>query len=171
MYESMSNMDKKPEPSSPDRSEKRRQKTKILIIIIIAVMFLAIVWCCGLPNITGQSCIDFASGKVPPKAEEMFFNMLFEATINEDDDLLDKLTTEYALEDIIALRPVIETKYTVLGGDDLGGTYDRLLQFDNGVKIDISYWGIWPICPDFRITRDEVIENLQLLRFRLLDEN
>ena len=63
------------------------------------------------------------------------------------------------------IQPRLSNKYEIIWGDDLTGEYERILQFDNGTKVLLAFWGTWPSCPDFNVTEDEVFENLELFYF------
>jgi len=111
---------------------------------------------------TGQACVDFMSGQVPSKAEDIFFQRVFEAAANEDYQWLATVTTDNALLELKELQPKLSNKYEIIWGDDLTGEYERIVLFDNGTKVLLAFWGMWPSCPDFNVTEKETFENIEL---------
>ena len=128
-----------------------------------------ILYCCGTPFITGQSCIDFVSGHVPTRAEDIFFQRIFSATVNSDYDWLATIATKYALQDLKTVQPKVTAHYEITGGDDLGGTYERTIRFDNGTVMYLTYWSNWPTCPDLVVTEQEVFSNMQIMGIEVVE--
>jgi len=139
------------------------RRRRIIIAVTSLILVLPIIYCCGLPYVTGQACIDFLSGQVPSKAEDIFFQRIFDAAVKEDYQWLATVTTDNALFKVKELQPTLSNNYEIVWGDDLAGEYERIVQFDNGTKVLLAFWGSWPSCPDFNVTEDEVFENLELI--------
>ena len=47
--------------------------------------------------------------------------------------------------------------------DDIGGLYEYNVFFDNGTVIHFRLRGVWPECPDYNITEQEILENIRLI--------
>lgn len=120
--------------SDPIASKRYLRWRTVALLIALALVACSMFYCFGIPVITGQACVDFVSGHVPAQAEDIF------------------------------LRQVLAkwgTDYEVIGGDDLGGQYDRTVRLGNGKTLRVSYYSVWPSCPDFVVTEDEVFQNIK----------
>jgi hypothetical protein len=91
----------------------------------------------------------------------MFLDRLFEATAAQEYEWLATVTNERALRQLRQIRPIVTQGYRVTGGDDLGGLYEREVQFDNGTVVYLTFDGHWP-CPDFVVTEREVLQRIRL---------
>lgn len=132
-----------------------------LALLILVVLSCPIFYCLIIPATTGQFCQDFVSGHVPPKAEEIFLDRLFEAAAAEDYEWLATVANERALRQLKEIQPIVTQGYSVTGGDDLAGLYERRVQFDNGTEVYLTFEGNWP-CPDFVVTEQEVYQRITL---------
>jgi hypothetical protein len=139
------------------------RKRWVLLFFVFLSLGIPIIYCCVLPYITGQACADFLSGQVPAKAEDLFFQRVFAATVDEDYEWLATVTSGNALLQLKELQPKLSKKYEIIWGDDLTGHYERTVLFDNGTKVYLSFRGSWPTCPDFNVTDKETFENIELL--------
>ena len=128
-----------------------------------------VLYCCGTPFLTGQACIDFVSGHVPTKAENIFFRRIFGAAVDSDYEWLARIATKNALQDLKVIQPKVTTHFEKTWGDDLGGTYERTIRFDNGTVVYLTYWSYWPTCPDFIVTEQEVVRNMQLMSIETVE--
>jgi hypothetical protein len=151
-----------------DDRQKRFRGLKFSPIALVALVICScpIFYCGIIPVTTGQFCLDFASGHVPPKAEEMFLDRLFEATAAREYEWLATVTNERALRQLRRIQPIVTQGYTVTGGDDLGGLYERKVQFDNGIVVYLTFDGRWP-CPDFFVTEREVFQRITLTHIEI----
>jgi len=149
-------------PDTLNSPVNNSRKWRIPIVFASLILAISIVYCCGLPYMTGQACVDFMSGQVPSKAEDIFFQRVFEAAANEDYQWLATVTTDNALLELKELQPKLSNKYEIIWGDDLTGEYERIVLFDNGTKVLLAFWGMWPSCPDFNVTEKETFESIEL---------
>jgi hypothetical protein len=140
------------------------------VIVFILFLLAVLSYCWGAPLITGQVCYDFVSGHVPPKAMDRFLDGLFEATVGEDLDWLATVSSDEALEELRAAQPFVTTDYEVLLSDDLIGFYERRVRFDNGAVVYIHLYGVWPTCPDFIVTDEEIFQNIELVGIKVESE-
>jgi len=150
---------------SPDR---KGVLVRVAIVLLVLVLALPIVYCCGIPLLTQQVCYDFLSGHVPPRAVDRFLERLFEATVDRDYAWLATVTSAEALQDLQEAQPLATTDYEVLCPSS--GMYERRIQFTNGATVYITLDGQWPTCPDFRVTEEEIFENIRLSSFRVESE-
>lgn len=107
-------------------------------------------------------CLDPMSGHAPGVALEQFIEQVVEATIEEDYSWLVTVANDSSVENLMALQPVLTEDYTVVPLDDLGGTYEYEVRFDSGTTLYFILISQWPKCPDFRVTEQEVLENVRL---------
>jgi hypothetical protein len=144
------------------KAAKNSTRRRILLVLIVLLVVLPIIYCCALPRITGQLCIDYLSGHVPPRAEDIFLKRLFESAISEDYLWLENVATDGARDQLQQMRSRLDARFEVVGGDDLSGFYERDVKFENGTTVYLTYRSRWPNCPDFIVTEDEVAENMML---------
>ncbi len=129
-------------PSTPGIKRFPRLQ-KFFLLIFLALVLCPIIQCFVIPRLTGQVCIDFVSGHIPAQAEAMF---------------LKRTLTK------------MSSGYQIIGGDDLAGEYERTLRLDDGTIVHLTFFSIWPSCPDFAVTEEEVIQNVKLLRLKIVSK-
>jgi len=155
--------------STSDRAAGQRRLRRLgplsLVVLVLCVgpFFF---YCALIPATTGQSCLDWVSGHVPRQAEKLFLDRLFVAVQEGDTDWLSAATSSAALGELLSARSQITAAYTVIGGDDLAGLYERRIRFSNGTEAYLTFTGSWP-CPDFVVTAEEVLERLELTQFEI----
>ena len=64
----------------------------------------------------------------------------------------------------------MSSSYQIIGGDDLAGEYERTLRLDDGTIVHLTFFSIWPSCPDFDVTEEEVIQNVKLLDLKIISK-
>lgn len=147
--------------------KKPRKRLYIILAVVIAVGLVPLVYCCGLPLITGQACYDWLSGHVPPKAQYQFLDRVFQAIVDDDDAWLQTVSRDSALDGLVELRPHVSLQYEFLLRDNLIGLYEYRVQFEDGTTAYVTLHGEWPQCPDFRVTEQEVFTHIQITSIRL----
>ena len=147
--------------------KRSRKPLYVILAIFISVCMVPLIYCCGLPLITGQACGDWLSGHVPPKAQTQFLDRVFQAIVDGDDAWLQTVSRAGALDWLGKLRPHVSTEYEFLLRDDLAGHYEYRVQFEDGATAYVNLHGEWPQCPDFRVTEEEVFTHIQLTSIRL----
>lgn len=142
-----------------------RQRPLVRGAILTMVLFLlaVVLYCCGLPFVTGQACYDFLSGHVPPRALDRFLERVFEAALAEDYAWLATISTAEALEEVRAAQHVVTTDYEVVLSDNLSGLYEYRIRFNNGSVVYVTMQGVWHACPDFVVTDEEIFQNIKLI--------
>ena len=152
-------------PESQKEINSHRFKFFLNLFAFLAIIILgcASLYFVVIPAVFERlSCIDFLSGHVPKKAEEIFLDRLFEAMINKDYDWLSKVSTEEAFRQLKEIQPIVTKNFTIIGGDDLTGVYERRIQFDNRKVVYLVYHGSWA-CPAPDFTEQEVFQRIQLI--------
>ena len=144
-----------------------RKRVYVLAAIVAVVCLVPLIFCCGIPLITGQACLDFLSSHVPPRARKQYMEMVFEATIAEDYQWLSTVADQDAIQELREVRPHISTDFYVVFGDNLGGLYEYRVRFEDGTVTYVTLWGEWPQCPDFWVTEDEICQNIELSSIRI----
>ena len=156
-----------------DKLEKKRKfdtlLSRTLIFIFLACFVCFLFYCIIVPNVTGQFCPDFVSGHVPEKAEELFLQRIMSAIVAQDYNWLATVSTENGLEHIKEIQPLVTKKFKVIGGDDLAGLYERVIEFENGSVVYLTFRGSWS-CPDFVVSEQEIFGNLKLTYIEKRDE-
>ncbi len=130
-------------PPSTSGARRFPQLRKLFILTFLAIVLCPIIQCFVIPRLTGQVCIDFVSGHIPAQAEAMF---------------LKRTLTK------------MSSSYQIIGGDDLAGEYERTLRLDDGTIVHLTFFSIWPSCPDFDVTEEEVIQNVKLLDLKIISK-
>lgn len=75
-------------PAQAERTDRipprpARRAPWVFAYLVIACVCLA-GYCFGTIPLTGQACMDFVSGHVPPRAEQRFLDELFSAAVEND---------------------------------------------------------------------------------------
>jgi hypothetical protein len=146
------------------------KRVYVLAAIVAVVCLVPLIFCCGIPLITGQACLDFMSSHVPPRAARQYMEMVFAATIAEDYGWLSTVTDQEAMEDLQEVRPHVSTDFEIVFRDNLAGLYEYRVRFQDGTVAYVTLWGEWPQCPDFWVTKDEICQNIELSSIHV-DEN
>jgi hypothetical protein len=129
------------------------------IIILGCISFYFVI----VPNTTGQFCLDFLSGHIPPTAQKIFLEEVFSEIATQDYEQLSTINgmNNTLLARMKEIQPSVTEKFEVVGGDSFGSSYERIIQFENDSRVYISFLGTWS-CPDFVVTNDEVFQRIQL---------
>ena len=149
------------EKNSQTKKPTSRQNF-ILAIVAIVILGCPLLYCLIIPATTGQYCPDPISGHIPAKAEQIFLDKIFESATRKDYEWLATVSTDEALAQLKEIQPTITKNYKIVFVDDLSGMYERTIQFKNGTKVYLTFYGNWTACPDFSVTEQEVFENLKL---------
>ena len=147
--------------------KKPRKRVYILAAIVLSVVMLPLVFCCGIPLVTGQACFDFLSGHVPPRAMRRYLEMAFEAALAGDDVWLSTAVQQDALADLKEIQPHLSTDFDIVFGDSLAGLYEYRVRFLDGTIAYVTLHGRWHQCPDLRVTDDEIQRNIELCSIRI----
>ena len=83
------------------------------------------------------------------------------AIVAQDYKWLATVSTQDGLENVEEVQPLVTENFKVIGGDDLAGLYERVIEFENGNIVYLTYHGSWS-CPDFIVTEQEVFQKLKL---------
>ncbi len=140
------------------------------VVVLILLLSASLFYCCGVPVITGQACYDFLSGHVPPRALTRFLDWSFQAAVAEDYDWLATISTPEALEEVRVAQHVVTTDYEIVLRDNLTGLYEYRIRFSNGAVVYVTLQGEWHACPDFIVTDEEVLQNIQLMSIEVESE-
>jgi hypothetical protein len=143
-------------------AQRKRSLIYVLAVILILACVLPFTYCCGIPLLTGQACLDLFSGHVPTRALDRFLDRLFEATVARDYEWLATVSDDGALEQLRQAQPSITTGYEIVLQDNLGGMYEYRIRFDNGATVYVTLNGEWPDCPDFSVTEEEIFQHIRL---------
>ncbi len=123
-----------------------KQLMKIIGFAIIAlIIFILSPW---------GKCIDIMSGKVPPEAMDKLVRSEISA----------RVANHQSIDGI----PISET-YDIIFKDDLAGEYEVGVRFNKSDCISIRMRGLWPTCPDFNVTDQEIKDNLNLVQIKAWD--
>jgi hypothetical protein len=140
---------------------KKRRWWLLALGSLIATIPLC--FCCGLPLLTGQACIDPFSSHVPPRAIERFLTRIFDAVRQGDEAwLAANIADQGALDDLMRIQPQLSAEFEIDPIDSMVEMYEYRIRFDNGVTVLVIVFGDWPQCPDFRVTESEIFEHLRL---------
>ena len=150
-----------------EQKPRRRSILKVALAVALVVLLLPLIYCCGIPLMTGQACFDILSGHVPPQAVNRFLDRVFEATVAEEYGWLATVSRPDALQQLNAVQGSITTGYEIILRDNMGGLYEYRIRFDNGATVYVTLWGEWETCPDFRVTEEEVFQYIELGSIRL----
>jgi len=129
--------------SSMPSTKRFPRLRKLFLLIFLAIVLCPIIQCFVIPRLTGQVCIDFVSGHIPAQAEAMFLKRTL-ATMSSG--------------------------YQIIGGDDLAGYYERTLRLDDGTIVRLTFSSVWPSCPDFYVTEEEVSQNVKLDSLKIVSK-
>ncbi len=143
-------------------TSRKRSLTYILAVMLILACAFPFAYCCGIPAITGQACLDFLSGHVPPRALDQFLDRVFEATVAQDYEWLATVSDDGALEQLKQAQPSVTTDYEIILRDNLGGMYEYRIRFGSGATVYVTLNGEWPDCPDFSVTEEEIFQHIRL---------
>lgn len=149
---------------------RRRLLVRGTIIVLVLLLLIPLIYCCGIPIITGQVCYDFVSGHVPPRAIDRFLDRLFEATMAEDYEWLATISSAEALGELREAQHVVTTGYEIILRDNLIGFYEYRIRFDNGAVVYVNLQGVWHACPDFTVTEEEIFRNVKLVGIEVESE-
>ena len=141
---------------------RKRSLVRIALIVLLLVVALPVLYCCGIPLITGQACSDWLSGHVPPRAIERFLDRLFEATVAEDYGWLVTVSDDEVLAQVREAQASVTTDYEIILSDNLAGLYEYRVRFDSGATVYVTLQGEWPTCPDFQVMEQEIFQNVRL---------
>jgi hypothetical protein len=140
------------------------------VAVLALLVFAALFYCLGIPLLTGQACLDFLSGHVPPRALERFLDQTFAAVVAEDYDWLATVSAAGVREELRAAQHVVTTDYEILLSDNLTGLYEYRIRFSNGAVVYVTLNGAWHTCPDFSVTDAEIAQNIELTSFEIESE-
>lgn len=126
------------------------------------LLFACLFYCLGIPLLTGQACFDFLSGHVPPRALSRFLDRTFAAVVAEDYEWLATVSAEGVLEELRAAQQVVTTDYEIVLSDNLTGLYEYHIRFSSGAVVYVTLRGTWHACPDFIVTDEEIVQNIEL---------
>jgi hypothetical protein len=88
--------------------------------------------------------------------------LVFAATLAGDDAWLSTVVRDGALDDLKAVRAHVSTEFDIVFGDNLAGLYEYRVRFQDGTVTYVTLHGQWHQCPDFRVTDDEIRQNIEL---------
>jgi hypothetical protein len=150
----------------PNKKSTRLTRYFLLLIVAISLGCISFYFII-IPQTTGQFCPDFLSGHIPPTAQKIFLEKVFRAIETQDYEWLSRIKgmDNRLLARMREIQPLITKHFEVVGGDSFGSSYERIIQFENGARIYISFNGIWS-CPDFVVTDDEVFQKIRLTNIR-----
>jgi hypothetical protein len=138
---------------------------KIVSTILLIILLIPLLCCLGLIVLSFTPyglCLDFVSGKAPKVARERFIDLVAQAVKEEDYEWLATVSQRDAVEELKLLRSKMTSNYTVEFTDDLAGLYEGNVHFDNGTVIHFNLNSIWPECPDYDVTEEEIIKHIRL---------
>lgn len=141
---------------------RKRSLVRITIIILLLVVALPVLYCCGIPLITGQACSDWLSWHVPSRAIDRFLERVFEATVARDQERLATVSDDEVLAQLRDVLASVTADYEIILSDNLAGLYEYRIRFDSGATAYVTLQGEWPTCPDFRVTEEETSQNIRL---------
>ena len=150
------------------QNSRERLFRSVFTYAIIIFLLCPVFYCAVVPATTGQLCIDFLSGHVPRKADEIYLDALVNAMVEQDFESLSETMKSSVLLQLKDLAPLATRDYKVIFRDDLSGVYERGIEFSNGVAVSLSFHGTWS-CPDFIVTEREVFERIELLKIRIYE--
>jgi hypothetical protein len=130
-----------------------------LVLIVMIALCVSIPWLVFRSSL--GNCFDPFSGHVPDEAMESFIRMVIEAALKEDYVWIASVSTKDGLDTLKANSNILSEEYIIKMSDELAGIYEYNVYFNDG-KLHLTLSGIWPQCPDFNITEDEIIQNIRL---------
>jgi hypothetical protein len=95
---------------------------------------------------------------------------VFEAAVAEDYAWLATISTTEALEEVRGTQHVVTTDYEIVLSDNLTGLYEYRIRFSNGAVVYITLQGVWPACPDFIVTDEEIFRDIELTSMKIESE-
>jgi hypothetical protein len=144
--------------------DMKLKKRKLIFTVVFICLILCSVCIFVVFASPVRNCFDPLSGKVPDNAIEMFIDLVITATLQEDYDLLKSISSDEAFNQLVSYEdnfPFISTDYTIKQTEDFAGTYSYRVFFPEG-SIHLSLVAQWTQCPDFRVTEEEVLQNIKL---------
>jgi len=134
----------------------------IVVLIVLAIPVLCCVGMIVLKSTPYGLCFDIVSGHAPQIALERFIELVAKAMKEDKYEWLATVSEKDALQELILLKPNMTSHYTVKFTDDLGGLYEGDVHFDNGTVIHFNLQSIWPECPDYDVTDQEILKYIRL---------
>ena len=127
---------------------------------------LAILLLCGgcavLEATPYGECLDFMSGRTPHVALEEFIRRVIGAAAAQDYDWLATVCDSQAVETLKTAQLSPLDSYTIAFSDDLTGEYYYNIEFDSGPSLHLVLRSVWPECPDWDITEQEILQYIRL---------
>ncbi len=118
---------------------------------------------CALLEISPYGeCLDFMSGHAPDVALEQFIRRVIGAAAARDYDWLATVCEPRAIEALKAAQLHPLDSYTITFSDDLAGVYEYNVVFDSGLSLHLSLDSVWPECPDWDVTEQEILQYIRL---------
>jgi hypothetical protein len=149
-----------------EKTDRNSRVGTVVGIVLVLACVLPVLYFGGWAN--GQVCFDFlVGGHVPLRARQKFLDGVFEAAVAEDYKWLATVSEYDALEELKTVQPRITTDYESDLIDSICGTYEYRIRFSNGATVHVGLYGIWPDCPDYTVTEEEVFQNITLTSIRL----
>lgn len=141
----------------------------LFAVLITIIVFGSIVFYCFLiPASTGQLCFNPYSSNIPNKAEGIFLDLLVIGIVEQDYELLAKISKPSGLILLREVKAPTTKKYEIISGDYFLGVYEKQIKFDDGHLVHITYGGKWS-CPDFFISEQEVFERINLISIEVFE--
>ena len=150
--------------------KRPRKRVYVLAAIVAVVCLVPLIFCCCIPLVTGQACMDFLSSHVPPRAAEQYMEMVFQATLEGNYEWLSQVTQEDALHELKEVREHVSPHFAIVFRDNLGSLYEYRVLFPDTTVMYVTLHGEWHQCPDFWVTEDEICRNIELSSIHI-DEN
>lgn len=150
------------------RSFFKRPRTFFVTLITIIILSFIIFYCLLIPATTGQSCLNPYGSNIPNKAEKIFLDLLVKGLVEQDYELLAKISKPSGLVLLKELEVPFTKSYEIISVDYFLGVYEKRIKFDNGYVIHVTYGGKWS-CPDFLISEQEVFERINLLSIKVIE--
>jgi hypothetical protein len=144
--------------------KKRESKALLTKVLIISTVLCCV---CGVIILRSPLgvCFDLVSGHAPSGAIERFINLLISAALEQNYTWIALYSSEDALNQMKYLRErtiILSEDYIIEHSDDLAGLYEYNVTFERRT-IHLGIEAIWPTCPDFDVTEEEILENIRLL--------
>ncbi len=153
-----------------EKTDRKLRVVNVVGIVLLLACVLPVLYFVVAPMINGQACFDFLSGHVPPRAQQKFLDGVFEAAVAEDYGWLATVSEYDALQELRAVQPWITTDYEIVLRDNLLDLYEYRIRFSSGATVYVTLRGVWPDCPDYTVTEEEVFQNITLTSIRLESE-
>ena len=110
-----------------------------------------------------QPCGNFAGSGLPRGAGELFVTRIMDAWLQDDFQLLQEVSSDDAYERLLGLEKPAEESYQVVNGDALAGHSKFRGEFVSGTILRVDIFGQWHTCPDFSVTEQELLANIELI--------